>query len=103
MSSQCQVYDGRHKLFHSCHVYLTLGCLVALNLLQNSIVPDKTKTVVEYSSGSTVLSMSLIARAFYGLPDVRAFLSNKTSLAKIRLMQLFGINMYVMTWLLFIP
>lgn len=103
MSSQCQVYDGGHKLFHSCHVYLTLGCLVALNLLQNSIVPDKTKTVVEYSSGSTVLSMSLIARAFYGLPDVRAFLSNKTSLAKIRLMQLFGINMYVMTWLLFIP
>lgn len=103
MSSQCQVYDGGHKLFHSCHICLTLGCLVALNLLQNSIVPDKTKTVVEYSSGSTVLSMSLIARAFYGLPDVRAFLSNKTSVAKIRLMQLFGINMYVMTWLLFIP
>jgi cysteine synthase len=65
-----------------------------LNLLQSSVVPNKTKTVVEYSSGSTVLSMSLIARAFYGLPDVRAFLSNKTSLAKIRLMQLFGINMY---------
>jgi len=37
--------------------------------------------------------MSLIARALYGLPDVRAFLSNKTSTAKIRLMQLFGINM----------
>lgn len=66
---------------------------IALNLLQNSVVPEKTKTVVEYSSGSTVLSMSLIARTYYGLPDVRAFLSNKTSLAKIRLMQLFGINM----------
>lgn len=67
----------------------------ALNLLGNSVVPGKTQTIVEYSSGSTVLSMSLIARAFYGLPDVRAFLSNKTSLAKIRLMQLFGINMSV--------
>lgn len=65
----------------------------ALNLLGNSIVPGKTTTVVEYSSGSTVLSMSLIARALYGLDDVRAFLSNKTSPAKIRLMRLFGINM----------
>ncbi|KAK9436078.1 tryptophan synthase beta subunit-like PLP-dependent enzyme [Metarhizium brunneum] len=76
----------------SMHPANNVKSMPALNLLQNSIVPDKTKTVVEYSSGSTVLSMSLIARAFYGLPDVRAFLSNKTSLAKIRLMQLFGIN-----------
>lgn len=37
--------------------------------------------------------MSLVSRAFYGVDDVRAYLSNKTSLAKIRLMQLFGINM----------
>ncbi|KIE02909.1 cysteine synthase B, partial [Metarhizium majus ARSEF 297] len=76
----------------SMHPANNVKSMPALNLLQNSIVPDKTKTVVEYSSGSTVLSMSLIARAFYGLPDVRAFLSNKTSVAKIRLMQLFGIN-----------
>ncbi|OAA38118.1 cysteine synthase K/M:Cysteine synthase B [Metarhizium rileyi] len=76
----------------SMHPANNVKSMPALNLLQNSVVPDKTKTVVEYSSGSTVLSMSLIARAFYGLPDVRAFLSNKTSLAKIRLMQLFGIN-----------
>ncbi|UNI14203.1 hypothetical protein JDV02_000857 [Purpureocillium takamizusanense] len=76
----------------SMHPANNVKCMPALNLLSNSIVPGKTETVVEYSSGSTVLSMSLIARALYGLPDVRAFLSNKTSLAKIRLMQLFGIN-----------
>lgn len=67
----------------------------ALNLLEKSVEPNVTKTIVEYSSGSTVLSMSLVGRALYGLDDIRAFLSNKTSVAKIRLMQLFGINMYV--------
>lgn len=66
-----------------------------MNLLEKTIQPDVTKTLVEYSSGSTVLSMSLIGRSIYGLDDIRAFLSNKTSVAKIRLMQLFGINMYV--------
>ncbi|KYK60051.1 cysteine synthase K/M:Cysteine synthase B [Drechmeria coniospora] len=57
------------------------------------VVPGKTKTIVEYSSGSTALSMSLVGRAFYGMTDIRAFLSNKTSLAKIRLMQVFGLNL----------
>ncbi|PHH91233.1 hypothetical protein CDD83_1234 [Cordyceps sp. RAO-2017] len=76
----------------SMHPANNVKSMPALNLLTNSVEPGKTKTVVEYSSGSTVLSMSLIARAFYGLPDVRAFLSNKTSLAKIRLMQVFGID-----------
>ncbi|PHH62157.1 hypothetical protein CDD81_7531 [Ophiocordyceps australis] len=76
----------------SMHPTNNVKCMPALNLLDNSVVPGKTTTIVEYSSGSTVLSMSLISRAFYGLSDVRAFLSNKTSLAKIRLMQLFGID-----------
>jgi cysteine synthase len=71
-----------------------ITCL-ALNLLEKSVKPGKTKTVVEYSSGSTVISMSLIARVFHDIPDVRAYLSNKTSLAKLRLMQFFGLDMYV--------
>ncbi|KAK2600295.1 hypothetical protein QQS21_004936 [Conoideocrella luteorostrata] len=76
----------------SMHPANNVKSMPALNLLQNSVVLDKTQSVVEYSSGSTVLSMALISRAFYGLPDVRAFLSNKTSKAKLQLMQLFGIN-----------
>ena len=84
---------GRPLVQPSIPVEVSMLMAAAMNLLDNSIVPGKTKTVVEYSSGSTVLSMSLIARALYGMPDVRAFLSNKTSLAKIRLMQLFGIDM----------
>ena len=37
----------------------------------------------------------MIARALHGLPSIQAFLSNKTSAAKLRLMQFFGINMSV--------
>lgn len=65
----------------------------ALNLLENTVIPGKTNTIIEYSSGSTVISMSLIARVFHGVSDVRAFLSNKTSVAKLRLMQFFGLGM----------
>lgn len=61
-------------------------------MLQTSVKPDTTKTIVEYSSGSTVISMSLIARALYGITDTRAFLSNKTSWAKLQLMRFFGLN-----------
>ena len=67
----------------------------ALNLLENSVISGKTKTIIEYSSGSTVISMSMIARVFHGIHDTRAYLSNKTSLAKLRLMQFFGLDMYV--------
>ncbi|KAF4462294.1 cysteine synthase A [Fusarium albosuccineum] len=74
------------------HPANNVKAMPALNLLQNCVVPGQTKTVVEYSSGSTVLSMSLISRAIHGVDDVRAFLSNKTSTAKLRLMQFFGID-----------
>ncbi|EWZ00625.1 cysteine synthase A [Fusarium oxysporum NRRL 32931] len=74
------------------HPANNVKAMPALNLLQNRVVPGKTKAVVEYSSGSTVLSMSLISRAIHGVDDVRAFLSNKTSSTKLKLMQFFGID-----------
>ncbi|EWZ84674.1 cysteine synthase A [Fusarium oxysporum f. sp. radicis-lycopersici 26381] len=74
------------------HPANNVKAMPALNLLQNCVVPGKTKAVVEYSSGSTVLSMSLISRAIHGVDDVRAFLSNKTSSTKLKLMQFFGIE-----------
>ncbi|KAK3396824.1 tryptophan synthase beta subunit-like PLP-dependent enzyme [Sordaria brevicollis] len=64
----------------------------ALNLLEKTVQKGKTQTIIEYSSGSTVISMSLIARVFHDLRDVRAYLSNKTSPAKLRLMQFFGLD-----------
>lgn len=74
------------------HPANNVKCMPALNLLEHAVVPGKTKTIVEYSSGSTVISMSLVARVFHGIGDTRAFLSNKTSTAKLRLMQFFGLD-----------
>ncbi|OTA86161.1 hypothetical protein M434DRAFT_400011 [Hypoxylon sp. CO27-5] len=74
------------------HPANNVKAMPALNLLEKSVVPGKTNTIIEYSSGSTVISMSLISRVYHGIPDVRAFLSNKTSIAKLRLMQFFGLN-----------
>ncbi|KAI1463432.1 tryptophan synthase beta subunit-like PLP-dependent enzyme [Daldinia caldariorum] len=74
------------------HPANNVKAMPALNLLEKSVVPGKTKTIIEYSSGSTVISMSLISRVFHDIPDVRAFLSNKTSVAKLRLMQFFGLD-----------
>ncbi|KAK1978793.1 cysteine synthase [Colletotrichum cereale] len=76
----------------SMHPANNVKAMPALNLLQKGVVPGKTETIVEYSSGSTVISMSLASRVYHGVPDVRAFISNKTSLAKLRLMQFFGLN-----------
>ncbi|KAK2592360.1 hypothetical protein QQS21_009940 [Conoideocrella luteorostrata] len=63
-----------------------------MNLLENGVEPGQTKTIIESSSGSTVISMAMVARAFHGINDVQAYLSNKTSETKVRLMQFFGLN-----------
>ncbi|KAF2217188.1 hypothetical protein CERZMDRAFT_81138 [Cercospora zeae-maydis SCOH1-5] len=77
----------------SCHPANNVKCMPAMNLLSNEVVPDKTKTIVEYSSGSTVISMSMVARVFHNINDTHAYLSNKTSEAKLRLMQFFGLKL----------
>jgi cysteine synthase len=60
-------------------------------MLKKSVTP-KTKTIIEYSSGSTVISMALIARAVHGIDDVHAYVSNKTTETKLRLLRFFGLN-----------
>ena len=59
----------------------------ALNMLQKGVTPE-TKRIIEFSSGSTVVSMALIARTVHGIEDVHAYASNKTSEAKF-----FGLNL----------
>jgi cysteine synthase A len=75
-------------------IYAMLTAILALNMLTKEVQPEKSKTVVEYSSGSTVISLALVSRINHGIHDVRAFLSNKTSGPKLRLMQFFGLAMY---------
>ncbi|KAL2365438.1 hypothetical protein RJZ56_001682 [Blastomyces dermatitidis] len=74
------------------HPANNVKAIPAMNMLESSVVPGKTKTIIEYSSGSTVISMAMIARICHNISDVRAYLSNKTSYAKLRLMQFFGLD-----------
>lgn len=62
-------------------------------MLSKGVQPEKSKTVVEYSSGSTVISLAMVSRINHGIQDTRAFLSNKTTVPKLRLMQFFGLDM----------
>lgn len=78
----------------SCLPANNVKSLPALNMLSKAVTAD-TKTIIEYSSGSTVVSMAVIARALFGIDDVRAYLSNKTSTAKMQMMRFFGLQMYV--------
>ncbi|KAH8731929.1 tryptophan synthase beta subunit-like PLP-dependent enzyme [Phaeosphaeriaceae sp. PMI808] len=76
----------------SMHPANNVKIMPAMNMLEKSVDPKTTKTVIEYSSGSTVISLALASRIYYGIHDVRAFLSNKTTTTKLRLMQFFGLD-----------
>ncbi|BCS11412.1 hypothetical protein ALUC_40752A [Aspergillus luchuensis] len=74
------------------HPANNVKAIPAMNLLEKTVVPGKTKTIVEFSSGSTVISMSMLARLMHGISDTRAFLSNKSTETKLRMMQFFGLD-----------
>lgn len=74
------------------HPANNVKAMPAMNMLESSVIPGETSQIIEYSSGSTVISMSMVARVMHGVNDTRAFLSNKTSDAKLKLMQFFGLD-----------
>lgn len=50
------------------------------------------KTIIEPSSGSTVISLAMISRALYQNQDVHAYVSNKTEESRLRTLQFFGLK-----------
>ena len=66
--------------------------LPALNMLlrgyETGEITGATQTIVEYSSGSTVISLAILANIM-GIPKYKAYLSNKTSQAKLDLLRFF--------------
>lgn len=52
-----------------------------------------TKSIVEASSGSTVLSLGIISRVLWGNDDVCAYVTNKKHPDQLRLLRLFGLKM----------
>ncbi|KAM0724174.1 hypothetical protein Q7P37_000056 [Cladosporium fusiforme] len=58
-------------------------------------IDANTKTVIEYSSGSTVISMGIVARILHGIDDTKAYISNKTSESKLKMLQFFGLDLHL--------
>lgn len=50
------------------------------------------QTIVEASSGSTVLSLGIFSRALWGHDDVHAYVTNKKHLDSLRLLKFFGLK-----------
>ncbi|KAH9882470.1 hypothetical protein J1614_000706 [Plenodomus biglobosus] len=81
-----------HAKLMSMHPANNVKIMPAMNMLSKGVRSENTKSVVEYSSGSTVISLALASRINHNVHDVRAYLSNKTSRSKLRLMQFFGLD-----------
>ncbi|QRW14193.1 cysteine synthase [Ceratobasidium sp. AG-Ba] len=69
--------------------------LPALNMLlrakEEGKITKDTNTIIEYSSGSTVISLGILAHIM-GIETVKAYLSNKTSASKLELLRFFGLD-----------
>ncbi|KAL0069573.1 hypothetical protein AAF712_003231 [Marasmius tenuissimus] len=82
----------------SCLPATNVKLLPALNMIlrgkENGLITPETHTLVEYSSGSTVISMGLLAN-IYGIDKVKAYMTNKTTPAKLDLLRFFGVDLTV--------
>ncbi|KAJ3982074.1 tryptophan synthase beta subunit-like PLP-dependent enzyme [Lentinula detonsa] len=68
--------------------------LPALNMLQKAKEAGKIDTssnIVEYSSGSTIMSLAILSRVM-GLNGATAYVSNKTTKSKLNLLRFFGLE-----------
>lgn len=66
--------------------------LVALNMLQSKAPGAASQAIVEASSGSTVLSLAMIANVLWGNDDVTAYVTNKKHKDSLKLLRFFGLK-----------
>ncbi|PQE12507.1 Cysteine synthase K M:Cysteine synthase B protein [Rutstroemia sp. NJR-2017a BBW] len=66
--------------------------LPALNMLLHEPGAAK-KSIVEASSGSTVLSLDMVSRVLWGNDDVCAYVTNKKHPDQLRILRFFGLKM----------
>lgn len=59
-----------------------------LRAQESGEITKDTHTIVEYSSGSTVISLAMIANIM-GIPNVKAYVSNKSAEVKLTLLRFF--------------
>jgi len=66
-------------------------------MLQNN-PPAPEDIIIEQSSGSTAISLGLVARTIYNNENTRIYVSNKVGSNRIRQLRFFGLNVYVCPW-----
>jgi cysteine synthase len=90
-AANIKVLPGMRNLMLSVHTLISFDP-IALNLLlrgkELGLITDKTHTIIEYSSGSTAISMAILCNIM-GIPNMKAYMSNKTSETKLNLLRFF--------------
>ncbi|KAH7323031.1 cysteine synthase [Stachybotrys elegans] len=66
--------------------------LPALNMLLDKAPGAATQSIVEASSGSTVLSLGIISNVLWGNDDVTAYVTNKKHKDSLKLLRFFGLK-----------
>ncbi|KAF7972147.1 hypothetical protein HWV62_18790 [Athelia sp. TMB] len=89
VSSYSSIHADGVRLYAKMMCYLpaaNVKSLPALNMLlkakEDGEINENTHTVVESSSGSTIMSLGIMAR-MHGIPNVKAYFSNKASREKL--------------------
>lgn len=65
-----------------------------LKAKEDGEITEDTHTIVESSSGSTIMSLGIMAR-MHGIPNVQAYFSNKASREKLEFLRMFNISVFV--------
>ena len=82
------------KLVHSAPLG-NIKSLPSYVMLKN--IPEKTfqnKNLVEYSSGNTALSLTILSQ-YFGIPKMHAIITPDVPIHKQRLLQLVGTNLLI--------
>ena len=61
-------------------------------MLQAPDIGPEITTIVEQSSGSTIISLGILGRVLRGIGSVKALITNKTSETRIQNLRFFGIE-----------
>ncbi len=98
LSSELNPFRSQNvRIFAKLHNMLPLGnikMLAARNMLEKGFESGKlknTNSLIEYSSGNTILSLAIIARQM-GIKNIKSLISHEAFESRINLLRFFGIQ-----------
>lgn len=101
-AANVKVLPGVSRMFLQDASNTVLALNMLLRAKETGEITQDTHTIVEYSSGSTVISLGILANIM-GINKIKAYMSNKTSAVKLNLLRFFVRLRYPMHQKLIIP